>query len=131
MTGTLAVPRSRGAVCGSLLVLLGAWGALIPFVGPYFDYAYTPDATWDYTTGRLYLEILPGVATAVGGLLVLGSANRVTAMFGSCLAALAGAWFVLGIPSRRSGTSRPSVRRSATRRANFSSTSASSEASAW
>jgi hypothetical protein len=55
MTGTLRIPRSKGAVSGVLLVLLGIWGALIPFVGPYFHYAYTPDRTWDYTTGRLWL----------------------------------------------------------------------------
>ena len=42
MAGTLRVRRSRGALSGLLLVLLGIWGALIPFVGPYFHYAYTP-----------------------------------------------------------------------------------------
>ena len=36
MTTMLQVPRSRGAICGLLLVLLGVWGALIPLVGPYF-----------------------------------------------------------------------------------------------
>jgi hypothetical protein len=81
-----------------LLVLLGLWGALIPFVGPYFDYAYTPDETWNYTTGRLILEILPGAGAVLGGLLVLGSANRAVAMLGGWLAALSGAWFVLGVP---------------------------------
>src|SRR5260370_1257056 len=35
------IPRSRGAVSGVLLILLGAWGALVPFVGSYFGYAYT------------------------------------------------------------------------------------------
>jgi hypothetical protein len=94
----MRAPRSRGAVSGLLLVLLGVWGALIPFVGPYFDYAYTPDNTWDYTTGRFVLEVLPGVGTVLGGLLVLGSANRVAAMLGAWLAALSGAWFVLGVP---------------------------------
>lgn len=98
MTGTMRVPRSRGAVSGTLLVLLGVWGALIPFVGPYFDYAYTPANAWDYTTGRLLLEILPGAGAAVGGLLVLASANRVAATLGGWLAALSGAWFVLGVP---------------------------------
>jgi hypothetical protein len=98
VTGTLQIPRTRGAVCGTLLVLLGAWGALIPFVGPYFDYAYTPAEAWDYTDGRLMLEILPGVGAALGGLLVLGSAHRVPAMLGGLLAALSGAWFVLGVP---------------------------------
>lgn len=98
MTATMRAPRSRGAVSGVLLVLLGVWGALIPFVGPYFDYAYTPDNTWDYTTGRFLLEVLPGVGTVLGGLLVLGSANRVAAWLGGWLAALSGAWFVLGVP---------------------------------
>jgi hypothetical protein len=79
-----------------MLVLLGAWGGLIPFIGPYFHYAYTPDKAWVYTTGRLWLEILPGAATVLGGLLVLGSARRHTAMFGAFLAALGGAWFVVG-----------------------------------
>jgi len=98
VTGTMRAPRSRGAVSGLLLVLLGVWGALIPFIGPYFDYAYTPDNTWDYTTGRLLLEVLPGIGTVLGGLLVLGTANRAAAMLGGWLAALSGAWFVLGVP---------------------------------
>jgi hypothetical protein len=47
-------PRSRGQTSGGLLLmLLGAWGALIPFVGPYFDHAYTPDTAWTSTSGRL------------------------------------------------------------------------------
>lgn len=98
MAGTMRVPRSRGAISGILLILLGAWGALIPFIGPYWDYSYTPDSTWDYTSGRLLLEILPGVGAILGGLLTLGSANRLTAMFGGWLAAVSGAWFILGMP---------------------------------
>jgi len=96
MTPIARIPRTRGAFSGVMLVLLGAWGGLIPFIGPYFHYAYTPDKAWVYTTGRLWLEILPGVATVLGGLLVLGSARRHTAMFGAFLAALGGAWFVVG-----------------------------------
>lgn len=96
MPAMLRVPRSRGALSGFLLLLLGVWGALIPFIGPYFNYAYTPDRAWAYTSGRLWLEVLPGAATALGGLIVLGSANRAVAAFGAWLAALAGAWFVIG-----------------------------------
>jgi hypothetical protein len=96
MNGMLRVRRSRGVLSGLLLVLLGAWGALIPFVGPYFHYAYTPDKAWTYTTGRLWLEILPGAAALLGGLIVLASAYRPVAHFGAWLAALSGAWFVLG-----------------------------------
>jgi hypothetical protein len=96
MNGVLRVRRSRGVLSGLLLVLLGAWGALIPFVGPYFHYAYTPDKAWTYTTGRLWLDILPGAAAFLGGLIVLASAYRPVAHFGAWLAALSGAWFVLG-----------------------------------
>jgi hypothetical protein len=90
------MPRSRGAASGFLLILLGVWGALVPFVGPYFGFAFTPDRDWVWTTARGWLEVLPGAATAVGGLLLLGSGNRATAMFGGWLTVLAGAWFVVG-----------------------------------
>jgi hypothetical protein len=92
----LRVPRTRGALSGALLVLLGAWGALIPFIGPYFHYAYSPATAWTYTSGRLWLEIVPGAAAALGGLILLASALRPTAMFGAGLAAAGGAWFVIG-----------------------------------
>ncbi len=88
--------RSRGAVSGFLLILLGLWGALIPFIGPYFHYAYTPDTAWHYTTARLWLEILPGAAVFLGGFLLLIAKTRHTALFGALLAAAAGAWFALG-----------------------------------
>ena len=96
MAGTLRVPRSRGALSGALLVLLGLWGGLIAFVGPYFHFAYTPGTAWTYTSGRLWLEILPGAATALGGLILLGSRVRPVAMFGAWVAALGGAWFAVG-----------------------------------
>jgi hypothetical protein len=97
MTTMLQVPRSRGAVSGLLLVLLGLWGALIPLVGPYFHYAYTPDSAWTLTAGRVWLEIVPGAATLLGGIILLASASRLVAMFGAELAAAAGAWFALGM----------------------------------
>jgi hypothetical protein len=92
----LQMRRSRGAVSGFLLMLLGLWCALIPFVGPYFHYAYTPDAAWTYTTARLWLEILPGAAVFLGGFLLIVATGRHVALFGALLAAAAGAWFTLG-----------------------------------
>jgi hypothetical protein len=96
MAGMLQIRRSRGAASGTLLVLLGIWGALIPFIGPYFHFAYTPDHSWTYTTDRLWLEILPGAAVFLGGLLLIIATARHIAHTGAFLAALAGAWFVLG-----------------------------------
>jgi hypothetical protein len=92
----MRIARSRGAASGFLLILLGVWGALIPFVGPYFDFAYSPDQAWVWTTARGWLEVLPGAVTVVGGLLLLSSRNRATAMLGGWLTVLAGGWFVLG-----------------------------------
>ncbi len=96
MAGMLQMRRSRGAFSGFLLMLLGLWGALIPFIGPYFHYAYTPDKAWTYNTGRLWLELLPGAAVFVGGFLLMIARSRHIALFGALLAAAAGAWFTLG-----------------------------------
>ena len=96
MAGMLRMRRSRGAFSGFLLALLGLWGALIPFIGPYFHYAYTPDTAWTYNTARLWLEILPGAAVFLGGLLLIVATGRHVALFGALLAAAAGAWFTLG-----------------------------------
>src|SRR5437763_1340758 len=121
MTAMMRVPRTRGAGSGLLLILLGAWGALIPFVGPYFHFAYTPDTAWTWTWGRFFLEIVPGVAVALGGLILIISAFRPVAMFGAALAAAGGAWFAVGSllgpgrarqggpPFRRTGSGRGHV----------------------
>jgi len=92
----LQMRRSRGAFSGFLLMLLGLWGALIPFIGPYFNYAYTPDTAWTYNTSRLWLEVLPGAAVFLGGFLLMIARGRHIALFGALLAAAAGAWFTLG-----------------------------------
>jgi hypothetical protein len=98
MTATLRVPRSRGALNGLLLVLLGLWGALMPLIGPYFHFGFTPDNAWHFTSGRVWLQIVPGLAVFVGGLIALASANRAFAALGAWLAALGGAWFAVGVP---------------------------------
>jgi hypothetical protein len=98
-TGTrsrLAMPRSRGMIVGLCLVVLGIWGAIIPFVGPYFHYAFINLQKWHFTYGRLWLDIIPGAATFFAGLLLLGAANRGTALFAGWMAAVAGAWYVVG-----------------------------------
>jgi hypothetical protein len=93
---TLRVPRTRGAFTGLLLVILGVWGAFVPFIGPYFDYEYQSDQTWVWTAARFWLEVLPGALTAVGGLLLIFAANRILGSLAGWLAAAAGAWFVIG-----------------------------------
>ncbi len=92
----MRIRRTHGIFGGFLVALLGIWGGLIPFIGPYFHYAYTPDTAWTYTSGRLYLEILPGAGALLGGLIMMGARGRHVVMFGSLLAIASGAWFTLG-----------------------------------
>jgi hypothetical protein len=95
--GTMHVPRRRGALSGIMLILLGIWGALIPFVGPYFNFSYLPDSAWHWTAGRGWLEVLPGVVAIVGGLMSLVSANRAVISLGAWLGVAAGAWYIIGL----------------------------------
>jgi hypothetical protein len=90
------IPRRRGAVCGLLLILLGLWGGLAPFVGPYLHFGYTPDKVWHYSEGRLYYSIVPAAVVLLGGLLAAVTRNRGVGLSGGLLAALGGAWFGIG-----------------------------------
>jgi hypothetical protein len=81
---------------GLLLVVLGVWGGLVPFVGHYFHFALGPDKAWTWTTARLYLDVLPGVATVLGGLILMGTGPRGSARLGALLALAGGIWFAIG-----------------------------------
>ncbi|MGH3854890.1 MAG: hypothetical protein ACRDR6_15615 [Pseudonocardiaceae bacterium] len=93
---TLTMQRSRGAASSVLLVLLGAWGAIIPFVGPYFHYTFGVPVPWFFTFDRLWLDVLPGIAVIVGGLILGPSANRASGGLGAWLALIGGIWFTTG-----------------------------------
>jgi hypothetical protein len=92
----MRLPRSTGALSGVLVMALGLWGALIPFVGPYFHYAFGSYQAWHFTMARLWLEIVPGVAAVIGGFMLLRASGRVAGIAGGCVAVAAGAWFVIG-----------------------------------
>jgi hypothetical protein len=96
MNSEVSIRRSRGVVSGVVLVLLGLWGGLAPFIGPYIHFGYTPDKAWTYSTGRLYFSVIPGAVTLLGGLMVSVTRNRVLGVIGGVLAALSGAWFIVG-----------------------------------
>src|SRR5262249_28846670 len=80
---------------GLLLVVLGVWGGLVPFIGHYFHFALGPDKAWTWTTARLYLDVLPGVATVLGGLILMGTGPRASARLGALLALAGGIWFAI------------------------------------
>jgi hypothetical protein len=93
---TRRLPRTTGALSGLLVILLGIWGGLIPFVGPYFHYAFGSYKTWHYTSERLWLCIVPGAVAVIGGLLLLRSSRRSSGLLGGWLGIAAGAWFAIG-----------------------------------
>jgi hypothetical protein len=92
----MRLPRTTGALSGILIVVLGVWGGLIPFIGPYFHYAFGNYDSWHYTTNRLWLDILPGAVAVLGGLLLLTSSRRTGGVLGGWLGVAAGAWFAIG-----------------------------------
>ncbi|MGB3412103.1 MAG: hypothetical protein WBA45_13010 [Microthrixaceae bacterium] len=92
----MRVPRTRGAFSGTLLVILGAWVALIPFVGPLFDYSIGSTAAWDWTMGRFWLNVLPGAVTMAAGFVILGAGRRGSIGLAAWAASLAGLWIICG-----------------------------------
>jgi hypothetical protein len=82
---------------GLLIVLLGAWGAIIPYIGPAFSYSANGNGSWAWTSAHTWLFLLPGIAAVVGGLLLLsGRPASVTASVAALLVLAAAAWFVVG-----------------------------------
>ena len=97
---TIARPAGLGFV-GLAIVLLGAWAAIVGFVGPEFGYNATTAVAWSWTTTNWLLHLLPGAVAFVAGLMVLSEARALSASRGSLaiagtLTIAAGAWLVIG-----------------------------------
>lgn len=94
--GVMSIPRSRGAFSGMLLIIFGAWAALIPFIGPLFKYGYTPNKAWDWSSSKGWLEVLPGLVAVVAGVILIMTANRAMAQLAGWIAVAAGVWLIIG-----------------------------------
>src|SRR5438270_425131 len=81
---------------GLLILILGAWGGLVPFIGPAFHFALGPNHSWTWTSGRLWLSVIPGIVAVIGGLMLLGAGPRPSGKLGALLALAAGIWFAVG-----------------------------------
>ncbi|HLI54768.1 MAG TPA: hypothetical protein VKU88_10615 [Acidimicrobiales bacterium] len=82
-----------------MLILLGAWAAIVPFAGPAFGYpmpAGSHIGAWIWSASHLELHLVPGIATILGGMLLLLSRHRQVAAGGATLAVVGGAWQALG-----------------------------------
>ena len=88
--------RLSTRAAGLLILILGLWGGLVPFVGPYFHFTLGPTKSWTWTTGRLWLDVVPGVIAVIGGLMLLSEGPRPAGKLGALLALAAGIWFAIG-----------------------------------
>jgi len=82
-------------VSGIGIMLVGLWGALVPFIGPSFGYQMGGSAAWTWSESAATLHLIPGIAAILGGALMLGVAHS-RMRLGAVLALLGGAWFILG-----------------------------------
>jgi hypothetical protein len=83
-------------MAGLIILVLGVWGGIVAFIGPYFHYAFINHQTWHWTTGRLWLEVIPAAVAVFAGLELMRTGNRVTGVFAGWLGAAAGTWFIVG-----------------------------------
>jgi hypothetical protein len=78
-----------------VVLLLGAWAFAVPLVGPYFNFGFSSDEAWLFSKQQWELQLVPGIAAAVGGFMLITPA-RGWGRLGALLAFLAGAWLVCG-----------------------------------
>ncbi|HWC40179.1 MAG TPA: hypothetical protein VG476_16705 [Acidimicrobiales bacterium] len=98
-------PWSRAMLLAGIgAIVVGAWAAIVPFVGPSFGYTLGASGAWKLTADHLYLQLAPGAAGVLAGLVFLGFVPgrdralywRGMAVVAGLLAAAAGAWLVIG-----------------------------------
>ena len=101
--GARVYERPTGAaMTGLTAVIVGAWGALAGYIGPYFDFRPVDIHVWVGSWQNGLLHLLPGAVAAAAGLMLLamGPARRSVRGGAFILPALmliaAGAWFVIG-----------------------------------
>jgi hypothetical protein len=86
-----------------LIFLVGAWGGIVPFVGPAFGYSADGSPSWTWSLAHTLLWVVPGAAACVGAIGSLGLVRRFTrgrgrlgAAAAGLVVAASGAWFVIG-----------------------------------
>jgi hypothetical protein len=86
-----------------LMLLVGAWGGIVAFVGPTFGFSADGSSSWTWNLMHALLGVAPGAAACAGAVAAFGLIPRfargrghIGAAGAGLLVALAGAWFVVG-----------------------------------
>lgn len=98
---TIVMPRLSVEMAGALACAFGAWGGIVPFVGPIFGFSADGTASWTWNLTHAVLFVAPGAAAFVGGLLIVAGSRAVLGRhvglaLAGALVAVAGAWFIVG-----------------------------------
>ena len=106
VTPTITVargPAGRLAAASVCVLLVGAWGALVPFLGPALRFSADGAPSWFWNFEHALLWFAPGAAAFLAGAAVLGvlpmtrrGRGRIGTGCAGVVMVLAGAWFVLG-----------------------------------
>lgn len=94
--------RSAGlALTGLSTIVVGAWGAAGPYLGPLFGYKFSNVSSFQWTEPNALLRLAPGAVALLAGLImVVGGArlggSRVGPGFWGLMTVACGAWFVIG-----------------------------------
>jgi hypothetical protein len=98
-----AVPPAALGTVGFLIVLLGAWAGIVPFVGPSFGFSGDGSSSWMWNLPHALLWVAPGAVAVWCGLMMLGLVPRAISGFGrlgsaalGTITAACGAWLVIG-----------------------------------
>jgi hypothetical protein len=87
---------------GLVAVLVSAWGALVPFLGPAIGFGADGSGSWHWNLAHSLLGLVPGAVGIVIGLSMMAprgvsvARSRLNLSWDALLAVAAGAWFVVG-----------------------------------
>ncbi len=103
-----SVTSDRARRTGLIIMILGLVGALVPFVGPSFDFGMGDTPAWTWTARRATGHLVPGIAAMVGGLMLMRGRAWEAQRLGAIVAAAGGTWFIIG-PTLRPLWATPSM----------------------
>jgi hypothetical protein len=98
---TIVMPRLSVEMAGVLACAFGAWGGIVPFVGPIFGFSADGTSAWTWNLSHALLFLAPGTVALLGGLAIIVGGRAVLGRhvglaLAGALVAIAGAWFVVG-----------------------------------
>lgn len=92
----MEAPRLTARALGVVIAAVAAWGGVVAYVGPTFDFDLgTTTKAWAWTQSHTTLHLAPGICGVVGGLLLIVGGRKL-ARVGAVLGIVSGAWFLIG-----------------------------------